>query len=95
MNRSHILDAAEVCITQDRAETYGSAEAGFAAIAQVWSAMDLARGDRAFGAADVAARMVAVKLIRASANPNHLDSWIDICGFAALGGEIASEGGSS
>ena len=95
MNRTNILIAADSCITMDRAATYGDAEAGFDAIAKVWAAMAQVRGDRPMGAADVAAHMIAVKLIRASTNPGHLDSWIDICGFAALAGEISSEGGTA
>lgn len=91
MKRGPILDTAKACIMRDRAETYGSAEIGFAAIAQVWTAMDLARGNRPFAACDVAVRMIAVKLVRASANPRHLDNWVDICGFSALGGEIATD----
>lgn len=85
MIRSKILDDAAFCIIHDRADAYGSAQVGFDAIAQVWAALDQARG-----AADVAAFMVAVKLVRASTNPGHVDSWVDIAGFAALGGEIAT-----
>ena len=50
---------------------------------------------RARGAADVALYMIGVKLVRAAANPGHVDSWVDIAGFAALGGEIATEGGAA
>lgn len=93
MIRSKILDNAGFCIIHDRADAYGSAQTGFDAIAQIWAALDQARGDRPRGALDVAAFMVAVKLVRASTNPGHVDSWVDIAGFAALGGEIATEGG--
>jgi len=31
--------------------------------------------------------MIAVKLSRLIETPDHEDSWIDICGYAALGGE--------
>jgi hypothetical protein len=31
--------------------------------------------------------MVAVKLCRLIETPDHEDSWIDICGYGALGGE--------
>lgn len=95
MIRTEILGHADTCINRDRAATYGSAQTGFDAIAQVWSALDEARGDRARGAADVALYMIGVKLVRAAANPGHVDSWVDIAGFAALGGEIATEGGAA
>lgn len=93
MIRSKILDDAAFCIIHTRADAYGSAQVGFDSIAQIWAALDQARGDRPRGALDVAAFMVAVKLVRASTNPGHVDSWVDIAGFAALGGEIATEGG--
>ena len=35
----------------------------------------------------VYACMIAVKLSRLIETPDHEDSWIDICGYAALGGE--------
>jgi len=31
--------------------------------------------------------MVAVKLARLMVTPRHEDSWVDICGYGALGGE--------
>ena len=31
--------------------------------------------------------MVAVKLCRLIETPDHADSWLDICGYGALGGE--------
>ena len=75
MNRRDICKAGAELIGVDRAAQYGDAVVGFSAIAQIRDALD----------------MIAVKLVRASANPRHLDSWIDIVGYAALGGEIASE----
>ncbi|WP_449044184.1 DUF6378 domain-containing protein [Paracoccus versutus] len=92
MIRSKILDDAAFCIIHDRADVYGSAQVGFDAIAQVWAGLDQARGDRPRGAMDVAAFMIAVKLVRAATNPAHADNWVEIAGFAALGGEIATGG---
>jgi hypothetical protein len=34
--------------------------------------------------------MIALKSIRASKNIGYIDSWIDICGYAALGGEMST-----
>jgi hypothetical protein len=31
--------------------------------------------------------MIAVKLSRLIETPGHEDSWLDICGYSALGGE--------
>lgn len=37
---------------------------------------------------DVALMMIAVKVIRAAKNPGHKDSWVDIAGYAAIGGSM-------
>ena len=95
MTRADILSMAGTCISSDRAATYGDARAGFGAIADIWAALDRARGARRRGPADVAAYMIAVKLVRAATSPGHLDSWVDIAGYAALGGEFAAEGGEA
>ena len=39
---------------------------------------------------DVALCMAWVKMARLAKNPNHKDSWVDIAGYAGLGGEISS-----
>ena len=33
--------------------------------------------------------MALLKIARASSNQNHIDSWIDCCGYMACGGELA------
>lgn len=90
MNRTETLDTAKQAINVDRAEQYGSAEDGFAAIEQIWDALDKARGSRPRGPVDVALYFDAVKMVRASTNPQHSDNWVDLCGYSALGGELAS-----
>jgi hypothetical protein len=35
--------------------------------------------------------MIAVKMSRLIKTPEHEDSWVDIAGYAALGGEITGE----
>lgn len=91
MIRADILSAAADCVLRDRAATHGRAENGFAAIAAVWAALDQARGDRLRTAADVALYLAGLKLVRAATNPAHADNWIDLAGYAACGGEIATE----
>jgi hypothetical protein len=86
MNRAEILDTAKAYITVDRANTHGSAEANFGLIAAYWSA-HLGRNIKAH---DVAVMMTLFKIARIKANPQHLDSWSDGCGYLALGGEIAT-----
>lgn len=84
MTRAEILATASECVTRDRAATHGNAENSFERIAALWSA-DLGIP---LDALDVARMMVLFKVARAKANPGHADNWIDMAGYAALGGEI-------
>jgi len=89
-SRSEILDEAKRIVTRDRNNTYGEPEALFAAISLAWDALDMARGDRAHDARDVALKFAVFKAVRASACPAHLDSFVDGAGYFACGGEIAA-----
>lgn len=84
MNRSNILKQAEVYITKDRAATHGGAEDSFGAIAAMWSAY-LGREVKGH---DVCAMMALLKIARIKGNPKHLDSWIDVAGYSAIGGSL-------
>lgn len=88
MNRTDILEAANQCITVDRAATHGDAESNFGLISAYWSA-HLGRNIKPH---DVAVMMTLLKLARAKSNPAHADNWIDGCGYLACGGEIAVGG---
>lgn len=69
-----------------RGQEYGPADQSFRAIAQIWSALlsvEISPGN-------VARCMIALKLVRLSSTPTHLDSWRDIAGYAILGGEMAA-----
>jgi hypothetical protein len=87
MLRSEILDTAKQYVNVDRAAAHGDAERNFGVIASYWSA----HLDHPVTAADVAVMMTLMKLARIKANPAHLDSWVDGCGYLACGGEIATE----
>jgi len=87
MKRSDILDTAKQYVNVDRAVAHGDAERNFSMIATFWSA----HLDHPVTAADVAVMMTLMKLARIKANPAHLDSWVDGCGYLACGGEIATE----
>ncbi|MCD8197819.1 MAG: DUF6378 domain-containing protein [Lachnospiraceae bacterium] len=86
MKRAEILDAAKKCVCQDRNEQYGSPEDNFGKIAELWSAY---RGEL-FLKRDVAMMMALVKIARIYAGESE-DSYIDLAGYAACGGELASE----
>ena len=86
VTRSDIIMKAEELINGDRNETYGDARESFSTIAKLWSVylgVDVT-------AEQVAAMFVLMKVSR-QRKSKHMDNWVDIIGYAALGGEI--EGG--
>tara|TARA_R100001126_G_scaffold47832_1_gene26926 strand:- start:335 stop:598 length:264 start_codon:yes stop_codon:yes gene_type:complete len=83
MNRKEILRKAENLVNGPRAKEYGDAHENHARIAQMWSVLL----DKPVTIQQVYQCMVAVKLARLVVTPDHEDSWIDICGYGALGGE--------
>lgn len=91
MNRAEILSTAAEYVTKDRAATHGAAEDSFNAIAGVWGWWLATRTSGPLTAYDVACMMALFKLARMAGNPTHIDSAIDLAGYAALAGEIATE----
>ena len=83
MKREQILDKAKTLISGERAKNYGHAYLNHKRIAELWSPIL----DKDITVEQVYACMIAVKLSRLIETPDHEDSWIDICGYAALGGE--------
>ena len=82
------LDAVDV-----RGRSYGTPESNFARIAAFWKRYLANRGagpDAPIDEADVSAMMVLMKVARLQQSPEHLDSWVDIAGYAACGGEITT-----
>jgi len=87
MNRKEILNKAESLVNGPRAKEYGDAHENHARIAQMWSVLL----DKPVTIQQVYQCMVAVKLARLVVTPDHEDSWVDICGYGALGGEETSD----
>ena len=87
MDKNDILDKAKSIINGERNGTYGEAENSFAVIAQMWTVYL----ERDLTSADVANMMILMKVARNSSGVYKDDNWIDICGYAALGGEIQSK----
>ena len=83
MKREQILDKAKTLISGERAKDYGDAYLNHKRLAELWSPIL----DKDITVEQVYACMIAVKLSRLIETPDHEDSWIDICGYAALGGE--------
>jgi len=83
MKRNDVLKKAKTIINGARAKEYGDAYENHARIAQMWSVLL----DKPVTVQQVYQCMVAVKLARLVVTPRHEDSWVDICGYGALGGE--------
>tara|TARA_R100000426_G_C4811710_1_gene106734 strand:- start:481 stop:759 length:279 start_codon:yes stop_codon:yes gene_type:complete len=83
MKREEILDDAKSKIQGERRDDYGDAWENHSHIASMWSVLL----DTEITVAQVYQCMIAVKLSRLKHSPEHLDSWVDIVGYAALGGE--------
>lgn len=89
MEREEILRQAALIVTGPRQETYGDAGDNFAKIADLWAAYLV----RQISPVDVACMMALLKIARlAGANGDHLDSWVDACGYMAIGGELSGAG---
>lgn len=87
MTRSEILQTAEKYITQDRAATHGDAEDNFGTIAKLWSVW----AGMNFTAHDVAMMMCLFKIARSMNNLEHQDNYVDLAGYCAIAGELASK----
>jgi hypothetical protein len=69
--------------------TYGDPVANHARIAALWTAyLELGRE---LTAHDVAVLMILVKVSRAKADPAHLDTYVDIDGYARIAALVAKE----
>ena len=88
--RKRVLSEAEKCVCGQREQDYGTPEDSFQKIGTFWTAY-LNCAVR-IDAEDVAAMMALLKIARISENPQHMDSWVDGCGYFSCGGEIAGKG---
>lgn len=87
--RRRVLSEAEKCVCGQREQDYGTQEDSFQKIGTFWTSyLNYAVK---IDAKDVAAMMALLKIARISENPQHMDSWVDLAGYAACGGEIAGK----
>lgn len=82
--RAEILHEAEQCICGQREQDYGSPESNFEIIANLWT--DYL--DAEVSALDVAMMMCLLKIARIKNGGGTGDSFVDLAGYAACGGEI-------
>lgn len=85
VSRTDILDKAKAIVTGDREQQYGKPEDNFAIIAGLWSAYK----GVSFTPLDVAMMMALLKIARIRTGVGTVDSFVDLAGYAACGGEIA------
>lgn len=83
MTRAEILEQAAECVYRDREQDYGSPENNFALIAELWTIYK----DTQFTPKDVAMMMALLKIARIK-HSDKPDSFVDLAGYAACGGEI-------
>lgn len=90
MTRKELLDKACSIVNGARDKSYGSPEDSFKCIGQMWNAYLGRRLQKKLSSSDVAAMMGLLKISRISSGIYSEDSWIDLAGYAACGGECAS-----
>ncbi len=78
MSRIQEFDRRAESITHDREADYGDPSISFRRIALMWSAITGAD----ITAQQVAHMMICLKLSRLQTSPDHLDSLVDIVGYA-------------
>lgn len=87
MKRAEILDTAKKCVCGQREQDYGSPEDNFRTIAELWTAYYGAE----FTPLDVSMMMALLKIARIKSGTGTDDSFVDLAGYAACGGEILGE----
>ena len=98
MTRPEILDAAKKCVCGEREQDYGTPENNFETIGLLWGVylkaahpqLQKVIGVNGIAPKDVAAMMALLKLARIAAGSSP-DSFIDLAGYAACAGEIATQ----
>jgi hypothetical protein len=94
MKKEDILDTAKELIAGQRAADYGEALDNFDRIASGWNIILQGALDTHgyLTVQHVALMMDWVKTARLLQTPDHEDSWIDKCGYSALGGSFGNAG---
>lgn len=84
MKRDEVLKEAKKCICGQREQDYGQPENNFSDIARLWTVY---KGVY-FSKKDVAIMMCLLKIARIKNGGGSGDSFVDLCGYAAIGGEL-------
>lgn len=86
MTRAEILEEARRCVCGEREQEYGTPENNFALVGKLWEAYS----GQPFSAKDVAMMLALLKVARIKTGVKG-DSFIDLAGYAACAGEIATQ----
>ena len=85
--RNLLLKQAHTLLNGERHDDYGEALDNHKRIATIWSVIL----NRTISPEEVAACMMGVKLARLSNTMYKEDTWVDIIGYGALGGEFIQQ----
>lgn len=86
MKRDEILEAARVCVCGEREQDYGTPENNFETIGLLWGVY--------LRAAHPELAMMGLLKVARIATGNKADSFVDLAGYAACAGEIATAEGA-
>lgn len=89
ITRKFILDSADKCVNGDRENQYGSPENNFKLIAMLWNDYLGDSLDGVITPTDVAMMMALLKIARIRSGRFSVDSFVDLAGYAACGGELS------
>lgn len=88
MTRSDILDKAKKCVCGQREQDYGSPESNFQIIADLWNGYLGCLDYPIITPVDVSMMMALLKIARIKNGGGTGDSFVDLAGYAACGGEL-------
>lgn len=91
MKRADVLDTAREAVMSERNRVYGDPLTNFRDMARLWSVAL----HRETTPAEVALCLALLKVSRLVNTPGHVDSWVDLAGYAACGAEVAGEGAAN
>ena len=87
MDKTEILKRASDIVNGERQTMYGKPESNLGFIAALWTVYL----DHLVTSEDVALMMALFKIARCKTGVGTEDSFVDACGYLAIGGEIATE----
>ena len=93
LSREEILNYAKECVCGKREQDYGSPESNFGLIANLWTDYLYPGEEKGciITPLDVSMMMALLKIARIRNGGGTGDSFVDLAGYAACGGEIHSQ----